>query len=78
MTETTTGIDVSKDRLDAYRLPDSASAGFVNDRVGIGRPIRWNKESVTHIVHEPAGSYLRAMERQLGDVGYPLVKVNPR
>ena len=78
MTKITTGIDVSKDRLDAYRLPDGASAGFENDRVGIGRLNRWNREGVTQIVCEPTGSYHRAMERQLGDAGYPLVKVNPR
>ena len=78
MTKITTGIDVSKDRLDGYRLPDGASAGFENDRVGIGRPIRWIREGVTHIVHEPTGSYHRAMVRQLGDMGYPLARVNPR
>ncbi len=70
MTKTTNGIDVSKDCLDAYRLPDGAWAGFENDRVGIGRLIRWNREGVTHIVHEPTGSYHRAMERQLGDAGF--------
>ena len=78
MTKTTTGIDASKDRLDAYRLPDGASAGFENDRVGIGRPIRWNREGVTHISYEPTGSYHRAMKRQLGDVGYPAVKATTR
>ncbi len=65
-------------RLDAYRLPDGASAGFENDRVGIGRPIRWNREGVTHISYEPTDSYHRAMKRQLGDVGYPAVKATTR
>ncbi len=75
---TTIGIDVSKDRLDAHRLQDGTSAGFENDRAGIDRLIRWIGEGVTRIVYEPTGSYHRAMERQLGDAGYPLVKVNPR
>jgi len=78
MTSITIGIDVSKDRLDAYRLPDGASAAFVNDRAGIGRLIRWIGAGVTRIVYEPTGSYHRAMERRLGDADYPLVKVNPR
>jgi transposase len=78
MTNTTIGIDVSKERLDAHRPPDGASAGFENDRAGIGRMIRWIGEGVTRIVYEPTGSYHRAMERQLGDAGYPLFKVNPR
>ncbi len=47
-------------------------------RVGIGRPIRWYRESVTHIAYEPTGSYHRAMKRQLGDVGYPAVKATTR
>jgi len=46
--------------------------------VRIGRPIRWNREGVTHIVHEPTGSYYRAMVRQLDDVGYPAVKTTTR
>jgi transposase len=41
--------------------------------VGIGRPVRWNREGVTHIVHEPTGSYHRAMKQQLGDMGFPPV-----
>jgi transposase len=73
MTKTTAGIDVSKDCLDGYRLPDGASAGFENDRVGIGRLIRWNREGVTHIAYEPTGSYHRAMKQQLGDMGFPPV-----
>ena len=41
MTKTIIGIDISKDRLDAHRLPDGAAAAFENDRAGIGRLIRW-------------------------------------
>ncbi len=78
MTKTTTGIDASKDRLDAYRLPDGASAGFENDRVGIGRLNRRNREGATQIVDEQTGSFHRVMERPLGDVGYPAVKATTR
>lgn len=79
MTEVTIGIDVSKDRLDAHRLPQGDSESFANSRVGLKRLTRWIGASlVARIVFEPTGRYHRDLERFLGDLGYPLVKVNPR
>ena len=34
MSEATIGIDVSKDHLDAHRLPDGAAPQFANTRSG--------------------------------------------
>lgn len=79
MTELTIGIDISKDHLDAHRLPDGAAKQFANSKAGLTRLIRWiGVEDVARIVFEPTGRYHRALERRLGEAGYPLAKVNPR
>ena len=40
----TVGIDVSKTRLDAHRLPDGAAAEFDNTTAGFRRLIAWSGE----------------------------------
>jgi len=79
MTNSTIGVDVSKDRLDAHRLPDGAVKQFPNDAAGHKALIRWIKTTdVERIVFEATGYYSRAMELALVGAGLPVVKVNPR
>ena len=79
MTELTIGVDISKDHLDAHRLPDGASRRFTNDARGIAAFVRWlGKGPIARIVFEPTGPYHRTFERTLGESGLPLAKVNPR
>ena len=79
MREATIGIDVSKDHLDAHRLPDGATRQFANTRSGLTQLIRWiGSSGVARVVFEPTGRYHLELERRLGDAGLPLAKVNPR
>ncbi|MBJ3778903.1 IS110 family RNA-guided transposase [Acuticoccus mangrovi] len=79
MTEVTIGVDISKDHLDAHRLPDGASRRFTNNARGIAGFVRWlGKGPIARIVFEPTGPYHRTFERTLGERGLPLAKVNPR
>jgi len=79
MTEISIGIDISKDHLDAHRLPDGAAGQFANSKAGLTRLIRWiGVADVARVVFEPTGRYHRDLERRLGEAGYPLAKVNPR
>jgi transposase len=79
MTNSTIGLDVSKDTLDAHRLPDGAVKRFANDAAGHKALIRWVKaKPVDRIVFEATGSYSRAVELALTSAGLPAIKVNPR
>lgn len=69
MTEVTIGIDVSKDRLDAHRLPDGAQAAFGNDKAGLKALVRWLGANVRRVVSEPTGRYHLALERRLAEGG---------
>lgn len=73
------GIDISKDRLDAFRLSDRKHKGFGNDKAGFKNLLRWigNPEGL-RIVYDPTGPYHRAMEEALARASHALVKVNPR
>jgi len=78
MSQTTIGVDISKDALDAHRLPDGASRSFANTPAGHKALIAWAGRAVTRIVFEPTGPYHAAVERALARDGLPIVKVNPR
>jgi transposase len=78
MTDSTIGIDVSKDRLDVHRLSDGAQAAFGNDKAGLKALMRWLGAGVRRVVFEPTGRYHLALERRLAEAGCPSVKVNPR
>jgi transposase len=79
MTNSTIGLDVSKDHLDAHRLPDGGAKQFPDDAAGHKALIRWVKATPTYrIVFEATGPYSRAMEPALTGAGLPAVKVNPR
>ena len=79
MTQITIGIDISKDRLDAHRLPDGSAKGFANDAKGCRSLLAWiGRGPVERIVYEATGAYHRRLESTLGQAGLPLAKVNPR
>lgn len=78
-TELTIGIDISKDYLDVFYLPEGVSVQFPNSPAGFrdligdlkGRP-------VARIVYEATGAYHRGLERALGTAGLPACKINPK
>ncbi len=79
MIQITIGIDISKDQLDAHRLPDGASKGFPNNAKGCRSLLAWiGRDPVDRIVYEATGAYHRRLESTLGQAGLPLAKVNPR
>lgn len=77
MTAHTIGIDISKTRLDAFRLEDSVVRCFENSPKGFRALIRWlDTAPIARIVFEPTGPYHRAFEQALSGK-FPLVKINP-
>ncbi len=79
MTEIFIGVDISKDHLDAHRLPDGASAQFPNDAKGIKALIRWiGPQAPERVVFEPTGADHRRLETLMSKAGLALSKVNPR
>lgn len=73
------GIDISKDRLDAFRLSDRQHNSFGNDKAGFKALLKWiGSAEGLRIVYEPTGPYHRGMEEALAKAGQALVKVNPR
>ena len=77
MTHLTVGVDISKRRLDACRLPEGKTAQFANDDAGFEALIAWIGPSVTCVAYEPTGPYHRRFEQALGKAKLPLVKINP-
>ncbi len=79
MIQTTIGIDISKDYLDAHRLPDGTAQRFSNDKKGCRALVAWiGRDRVTRVVYEATGAYHRLLESLAGQAGLPLAKVNPR
>lgn len=78
MTSHIIGIDISKETLDAHRLPNGANARFPNDTSGHAALVRWISQADARIVYEPTGPYHRALEGALARAGLGLCKVNPR
>jgi transposase len=78
MTQYTVGLDISKEHLDACRLPDGAVMQFSNDKAGLRDLIQWiGALPVERIAYEPTGAYHRALEDALSAAALPLVKANP-
>lgn len=74
----TIGIDISKDRLDAFALASATHRGFDNTAAGIARLIRWIvAQGGALTVFEPTGRYHAALERALARAGLAAHKVNP-
>lgn len=77
--EYTLGVDISKDNLDVFRLPDKAVKQFSNTETGFVAMIEWVRDlKVSRIVYEPTGAYHRSFERALAKANLALCKINPR
>jgi len=75
----TIGIDISKETVIAYRLPDNQSIQVANDRAGQKTLVRWiGKQNGSLVVFEATGAYHRCLEAALAANGTPFAKVNPR
>lgn len=75
----TIGIDISKDRLDAYRLSDGRRLQVTNDRAGHKALLGWiGRDDPPLVMFEATGAYHRQLEAALGAGRVPSVKVNPR
>ena len=80
MSELTIGIDISKDHLDVFTLPDAAGERFSNSAVGLSALLKWigSTTPVARVVYEATGAYHRLLEATLAPAGLPLSKINPR
>jgi len=77
MTLDSIGIDISKDRLDVFRLSDGVQERFDNSRAGFRKLRRWlGKTPPARVVYEATGAFHSAFERACAD-HLPLCKVNP-
>ena len=66
----TIGIDISKDRLDAYRRSDGQHVEVTNDKAGHKALIRWiGKGNLPLVVFEATGAYHRSLEARLATSG---------
>jgi transposase len=71
-------IDLSKDHLDAHRLPGDEHRRFDNTAAGHAALIGWIGAVPARVVYEPTGPYHRKLEVRLAEAGMPIVKVTPR
>ena len=75
----TIGIDISKETVDAYRLPDNQHIQVANGRAGHKTLVRWiGKQNGSLVVFEATGAYHRNLEAALAANGTAFAKVNPR
>ncbi len=73
----TVGIDISKDRLDAFAAPEGRSSRFSNDKAGFRKLIAWIGSGVDRIAYEPTGAFHRDLEDALLKAGLPVYAINP-
>jgi hypothetical protein len=59
----TIGIDISKDKLDAYWLSNREHRQFCNDQKGVMAFAFWAREAgIARVIFEPTGVYHRLVE----------------
>lgn len=74
----TVGVDISKATLDVYLHPQAVARQFPNTMAGVADLLSWLGQGPVHrVIFEPTGAYHHRLERQLGNAGVPMVKVNP-
>ena len=74
----TVGVDISKATLDVYLHPQAIARQFPNTVAGVTDLLSWLGQGPIHrVIFEPTGAYHHQLERQLGNAGVPMVKVNP-
>ena len=77
--EDTIGIDISKDKLDAYWLSKGEHKQFGNDKAGVKALALWaNEAGVSRVIFESTGIYHRGVETGLADHDISFARVNPR
>lgn len=75
----TIGIDISKERLDAFRLSDKQHRPFANDATGHRALLHWmGAGKDIRVIFEPTGTCHRRLEAALASRDIAFVKVNPR
>ena len=73
----TIGIDISKDKLDVFRLSSGAHLVFDNSNHGFQTLLDWiGNDLPDRVIFEATGAYHGALEHTLA-TALPLVKVNP-
>jgi len=78
MNNSTIGLDISKDKIDACKLPSQDFQQFNNGAQGYKKLICWIGIGVKCVVFEPTGRYHWQLERLLSHAQLPAIKVNPR
>ena len=77
--DNTIGIDISKGRLDVYRLTDGQHRQFPNHRTGHTQLLEWiGMQPEPLVILEATGAYHRQLEQAPGAKTIPFVKVNPK
>ena len=77
--ENTLGIDISKDKLDAYWLSKSEHKQFCNSKAGVKAFAIWAFEvGVSRVIFESTGVYHRCIETGLANHAISFARVNPR
>ena len=77
--EDTIGIDISKDKLDAYWLSKKEHKQFCNDKAGVKALSLWAYEAgVSRVIFESTGIYHRGIETGLARHEISFARVNPR
>lgn len=75
----TIGIDISKDKLDAYWLSNREHRQFRNDHKGVKALSLWARTiGITRVIFESTGVYHRLLETGLAEHGISFARVNPR
>lgn len=79
MAKDTIGIDVSKDRLDAFWHSHGQARSLPNTAEGFTQLCAWlGEDDGVLVVFEATGAYHRGLERYLSLAGRPFIKVNPK
>lgn len=78
MPQTTVGIDVSGDRLDAYAHPAGRARSFTNGAVGVAALIAWTTELDAFVVLEATAPWDQPLIRALEQADRPFHRANPR
>ncbi|MEX6724718.1 IS110 family transposase [Parapedomonas caeni] len=79
MAKDTIGIDVSKDRLDAFWHSQDVARSLPNTVEGFTQLCTWlGEDNAVLVVFEATGAYHRGLERYLSLAGQRFIKVNPK
>ena len=76
--QTTLGIDVSGQRLDAHLHPAGRSRSFDNDPRGIAALIAWGAEHQAFVVLEATAPWDQPLLRALESAGLAFHRANPK